>query len=81
MVLSILLGVYLLSFLACYRHIQINHGENGTCFGLDTELSDLIVCFVPAYNTLSAIIGWVYFCPYEKCKEVNYNKFFRIKKP
>jgi len=81
MVLSILLGVYIISFLAAYKYMQIAHGENGRWGGLSTGVEEMAITLLPLVNTLFAIIGWVRFYPYKRGKTNNFNKFFKIKKP
>ena len=75
----IYLIVYGLSVYLCWKYISIAHSKIGIWSYLNPDFSDVFICFVPLFNTMTAMFSWIFFYPVRK-ESNRYHKFFKIKK-
>ena len=79
----ILFIIYIISVIGMWYWIHLAHSKGGKYYIIEkTTIFDVIVVFVPILNTIFMCIAWVVDYPFEKSetkKEINYNKFFKIK--
>jgi len=88
MIAIILILIYLVSIFGNYKWVQKAYSKNGIfenniSHGYNITFSNIFETFCPVYNTVSFIIDWLFRYPIKKKikikKDIDYNKFFRIK--
>ena len=72
-----LILIYVLSAVLQYLHTKISHSKKGIYSIVKTDSLDVAIVFIPLVNTITVIIGWLFYFPIKKTK--NRNKFFNIK--
>ena len=75
----IMLGIYTLSIILCYRYFKIAHSKGGIWQNQDIELGEIVFTLIPVINTIVGIMFWCIDHPLNNRKR-SYNKFFNIKK-
>ena len=75
--LLLLLLIYLASIFSMYKWVQIAfYHTNGIFRGVQTNSTDLFVCFMPGINTICGIGFWIIMFPIEFNST---NNFFKPK--
>jgi len=69
--------VYVASVLLCYIYTNLAHSKRGIYSQLEPKVFDVIITFIPLYNTIWFLLGYLLFWPIKI--DMNYSKFFKIK--
>jgi len=83
MILTILIIIYILSFLRMYFWTRNAYGKDGRYKNIKPERNDFLFTIVPIYNTIASIyVTFISLTGFEEKAEnnFNYSKFFNVKK-
>ncbi len=80
MTLTILIIIYILSFLRMYFWNRNAHSKGGIFEGLKPDKDDLFFTVVPFVNTCISIIATMDSATGKESKPIDLSKFFNIKK-
>jgi hypothetical protein len=73
-----LIIIYIISIYGSYKFIQIAHSKNGTWDGLNPNILDLFMTFIPIFNIIFSIMYLFGLCYEEghiKRKRINLSRF------
>ena len=73
---TLLITVYIVSAYLMYKHTTTAYSKYGRWWNLRIRTIDLIFCFIPAVNTLSVFIVYIFYAPLKRDK--NKSLFERI---
>lgn len=80
MTLTILITIYILSFLRMYFFFKNAFSKDGIWKNIEADLSAFLLTFIPAFNTLASVLILITGSLTDKNHNVNYSKFFNVKK-
>lgn len=79
MILTILITIYILSFLRMYFWFKTAHSKDGTWRYIKPDISSLFITVLPFLNTLASIMFTAVSIT-GKEHNSNFSKFFNVKK-
>jgi hypothetical protein len=79
--------IYLLSTYYMYNWVSIAHSKEGYLNYRDVNYAEIIFTFIPLFNSVSSVLNYFFWSPYEDRREtvyyfgsINLNSLYNIKK-
>lgn len=83
MILTILITIYILSFLRMYFWKKNAHNKNGIFDCLEPNLADFLITIIPVVNTVASLLVTFYSLngkeSNNESESLNFSKFFNVK--
>ena len=80
-ILYLFIIIQILSMIINWKYFSIAYSKNGKWEDLKVSLLDLLWVVIPIFNTIFAIVAWLFHYPKVSNRNNNfYNKLFNIKK-